>query len=173
MANINPSDAEWVTVLTVYPVTNLDDMEASDEKHPVILWRMVSGGEWEVKATEILFQRFHGSSKFRFMVKGFLRVDDTINQHQEHFPVGLTKRVRWMDPKCTTLRGTKSKSRLVEVVFSYDEESNPQANDVVRVEVIVPKTSDSDKGKPLHKALNWARSLVQTQLDLEDFKSSV
>ncbi|CAB9520055.1 hypothetical protein SEMRO_1070_G237760.1 [Seminavis robusta] len=163
--------ATWQTYSAIHPVANLDQM-GSPDKFPVVLWRTSSEGEWEMKATEVLFQRLDGTSKFRFMVKGYRREGDSMNRFEEHIPVSLTKRVRWNDPKITTLRGRTSKSRLVEVDFHYDIEDR-QPNDIIRVEVIIPKTADSDNGKVLYKALNWARSVVAAQLDFEEYMAVV
>ncbi|CAB9516024.1 hypothetical protein SEMRO_756_G197680.1 [Seminavis robusta] len=156
----------WKPIVVLRPVADMDKM-GSPDKYPIVLWRLATDEEWEVKAIEVTLEQFESTPKYRMNVKGFRRVEEKTSEHQEEWTVAMTKRVRWSGPKCTTLKGKTSKSRLIGIDFFFSKE-DIQNNDVIRLEVIVPKLADVDKGKVLYKAPIWASSVVTTELDYQE-----
>ncbi|CAB9500513.1 unknown protein [Seminavis robusta] len=167
-----PPGSGYVTILAIGPVSTLDEtMKATEKKFPLVLWSLERGHEYEVKATVVLLERFECSAKFRLRLRGFLRVNG-VDGAEEEWTIVFTHRVRWGDPELTNMKSTSSKSRQVDLAFDYGDEGS-EPNDFTHIQFLLPKTAESDKGKALFKALNWARSVVAAKMDLDDFKQTI
>lgn len=147
-----------------YPVPELDNMGEKPSRHPVLGWRTLAGKDYQMKCRIILFQRLEGTVKFRFVVTGEEQHKDSTVEGEISHTLQLTTRKNWFT-HVSKKKGTTSSVRMVEVAFGFDEsEANGFGNDIVRVEILVPKTRTYDKGSTLKIAMDWAKALVDARL---------
>ncbi|CAB9513427.1 unknown protein [Seminavis robusta] len=161
----------WNLVLCVLPAAELVKMDDADTRHPCLSWRLASGAQFKCKCTSLEFLRFGNSTKYRFKAEGFLIKDGGSSGTVQSFELNLTMRAPWVTD-ITKLKGATSAVRMVEINFLIPKEDRKD-NDVVRVEALVPITTDVDKGKLLKECIDWAKTVVDGNIRYRDLISKL
>ena len=144
-------------MLRIEPVDELDDME-SETRHPVVCWRTGDMKDRRMKCTRVDFDRLlEPPQKFRVVASGIETHEGRETDKPLVHELKLTMRKAWTT-SITKFRGTKSRVRVVAIDFAFDDDRSD--NDIIRIEILVPKTSDIDKGKKLKLAVDWAKHVV-------------
>ncbi|CAB9523295.1 hypothetical protein SEMRO_1401_G269430.1 [Seminavis robusta] len=158
---------KWNRVLRILPVAEMRKMDDGESRHPLFFWRLGNGTEFFCKCTTSLeFQRWGNSTKYRFKASGHLTEDGKPIGKASSWDVNLSSRATWAT-EVNKMKGSTSSVRVVGINLSYSE-GERRDNDVVRVEAVVPVTSDVDKGKVLKKCVDWGKTVVDGNIQYRE-----
>ncbi|CAB9505421.1 hypothetical protein SEMRO_230_G093380.1 [Seminavis robusta] len=149
---------KWNRVLQILPAAEMRKMDDDGSRHPLFFWRIGGGTEFFCKCTSLEFQRWGNSMKYRFKASGHLTDGGKPIGTPSIWEVNLTSRATW-STELNKMKGTNSSVRVVGINFVYPE-GEKRDNDIVRVEALIPVTSDVDKGKVLKKCVDWGKTVV-------------
>ncbi|CAB9520553.1 hypothetical protein SEMRO_1113_G242660.1 [Seminavis robusta] len=158
----------WHRVLKILPVAEMDMMDDAKTRHPLLYWKLGNGDEYYCKCSSLEFQRWGDSVKYQFLAEGILSKESFSNAKGpvESWDVKLTTRAPW-STGINKMKGETSSARVVEIDVDFPAEDK-QDIDIVRVEALIPKTSDVDKGKLLKKCVDWGKAVVDANLLYRD-----
>lgn len=157
--NNSNNNVMWTTVLRI-------GITDDGGRHTLVCWRTSVDQETEMdhqmKCSVVLFQCLGNGDKFRIMANGTKQNDDGEDSSVFAQELRLTNRAPWVTA-VTKLLGATSRARMVEVDFAFAD-GEASERDLVRLEIVVPKTSNSDKGKILKLSLDWAKAEVDAKI---------
>ncbi|CAB9518839.1 expressed unknown protein [Seminavis robusta] len=170
---------QWRTLVRLDPIDDIDNM--SEEKRTVAICLETYDGKLRTYRGSATFDRYSDSASYRFFLSVW-RVKDVkkangdvvveeMGDTVERFPLRLTTRFSW-STDANKVKGKETSGRWIKLSFDRDKEAQTP-DSVKQIDLIVPKSKSSDKGKLLQLAVEAAKHTVEAHIASSKFEAEL